>query len=125
MKWNGQDGFLYVEVLVSLFVFSIAMLAIVPLFIAASTENAAAQDLTFATAIAQDKAEGLKIDDYSTLANGNDELVVHGIPFDRAWTVVNDTPHAGMKTVTVTVTPQRSQSFGRIRSATVSFYRVP
>jgi len=125
MKWNGQDGFLYVEVLVSLFIFSIAMLAIVPLFVAASTENAAAQDLTFATAIAQDRAEALKIASYSTLANGNDELVVHGIAFDRTWGVVNDTPHAGMKTVTVTVTPQRSQAFGRARSATVSFYRVP
>jgi type II secretory pathway pseudopilin PulG len=122
---KGEEGFLYVEVLASLFIFSIAMLAIVPLFVTASTENAAAQDLTFATAIAQDKAEAMKIEDYSTLANGSDELVVHGIAFDRTWAVVNDTPHAGMKTVTVTVTPQRSQSFGRTRSATVSFYRVP
>ena len=123
-KLHRQDGFLYVEVLVSMFILSLALLALVPMFVTAAAENSAAQDHTFAAALAQAKIEELKVTDFDTLADGNDSVASHGISFTRTWAVSDDTPHAGMKTMTVTVTPVRNQTFGQSRSAVVSFYRA-
>jgi len=124
MKLESQDGFLYIELLVSMMVLSLALLAIVPMFVMAQAENAAAQDFTFAVAIAQAKVEELKGGDFDGLSGGSDSIVAHGIPFTRSWTVTNDSPYSGMKSMTVTVTPIRNQTFGQSRSAILTFRRV-
>ena len=72
--------------------------------------------------IAQDKVEDLKT--ASTIVTGTDSIVERNVRFDRVWTVSANTPHPGLSTVTVTVTPQRSDFFGRPRSFSMSFYRA-
>lgn len=122
---SSERGFLLVEVLAALALLAVALLAMSPMFVMAGKQNAAASDMTFATSIAQEKAESLKATHYLALAAGSDSLRLRGVSFDRAWTVQNDTPHPGIKTVTVTVTPTRQKNYGAIRVARVTYYRVP
>lgn len=122
-KRSAEGGFLYIEVLLSLAILSMAMLALVPMFVMASAENAAAQDYTFAVAFAQHKVEELKVTALASLADGKDSVDSHGITFVRTWIVTDNAPQVGMKTVAVTVTAGRTVTFGQPRSATVSFYR--
>jgi len=122
---GSERGFLYIEVLVSMAILAFALLATAPLFVIAGRENAAASDLTFASTIAQDCAENLKRTAYADLASGQDMLRLRSMEFDRTWVVTNDTPHVGMKTVTVTVVPRRRSTHGANRIATLRFYRVP
>ena len=44
---------------------------------------------------------------------------------DRTWVVEDNTPHLGIKTVTVTVVPQRTLGIGENRVARLIFYCVP
>jgi len=118
----SQAGFLYVEALMAVVILSMAMLGIVPLFVTAVTKNAAARDMTLASVIAQDKVEDLKT--ANIIATGTDSIVERNVTFDRVWSVSANTPHPGLSTVTVTVTPQRSDFFGRPRSFSMSFYRA-
>ena len=122
---NTQSGFLLIEVLAALALLSIALLAMTPMFVMAGRQNTAAGDITFATNMARDKAETLKATAYSALTPGSDSLKLRGVGFVRSWTVTNDSPHTGMKTVVVTVTPRRGRNFGVNRTARVSTYRVP
>jgi Tfp pilus assembly protein PilV len=117
-------GFLYVEVLLGLVILSMALLAVVPLFIMAARENATAGDLTFASTTCRDKVEELKAVEYAELKAGEDVVTQRTLSFDRKWVVKADDPHPGLKTVTVSVTSRRSRGFGSTRSASISFYRV-
>jgi type II secretory pathway pseudopilin PulG len=122
-----EQGFLLAELLVALGLLAIALLAMTPLFVIAGRQNAAAGDLTFAATMAQEKAESLKSTPYTSLAAGSDVVAQRRASYDRAWTVAADSPHPGMKTVTVTVTPRRTESgsLGAKRTVTVVYYRVP
>ena len=91
-----QQGFMYVEVLASMVILSFALLAIAPMFILAGSENAAARDQTFATAIANDQAESLKLAAFDDVVSGSDEVTIRSMTYDRTWAVDDDTPHPGM-----------------------------
>ena len=126
-KDRDQHGFLLAELLVALGLLAIALLAMTPLFVVAGRQNAAAGDMTFTATMAQEKAESLKSTAYASLAAGSDVVTQRKATYDRAWTVATDSPHPGMKTVTVTVTPRRHDSgaLGSNRVVTVVYYRVP
>jgi type II secretory pathway pseudopilin PulG len=116
---------MYIEVLASVALLGISLLAIVPLFYLAARENAAAGDLTFSTTVAYDMAETLKQEEYYALVSGQDVAMVNAMSFDRSWVVDEDVPYPGMKTVTITVVPSRIKNYGANRVASVQFYRVP
>jgi type II secretory pathway pseudopilin PulG len=120
----SQEGFLYVELLISLVILALVLLAVMPLFIQSLKENAAASDLTFATTAALDKAEALTAEDFSSLSDGQDSLTLGASTFTRSWSVQDDVPQTGMKTVTVTVVPDRGSVLGENRVAVLRFYRV-
>jgi len=119
-----EQGFMYVEVMAAMVILAFALLAAAPMFILAARENASAGDMTFAATLAHDRAETMKRLPYALLATGHDNPVLREMRFLRTWVVEDDTPHPGMRTVTVTVTPQRILTMGDNRVATVRFYRV-
>ena len=121
---TSESGVIYVEVLVAMFILALSVLAMLPLLVTASHENGAARDLTFATAAAQDKVEQLKVIDPSSLADGTEVLSHEAVTYVRTWSVIDDTPAIGMKSVTVTVTSQRNNTLGGVRPAEVTFYRT-
>ena len=57
------------------------------------------------------------------MAGGEDVIKVDTLNFRRQWTVQADTPHAGLKTVVVTVTPQRNGAYGGNKVARLDFLR--
>lgn len=123
---RNDSGFLYIELIVALGILATALVAIGPLFIVAARENAASSDLTYAATLAGEKAEVLKQATFDSLVAGSNEqtLLMRRIKFKRTWVVEVDQPHAGMKTVTVTVEPLRQVTYGKKRVATVRFYRA-
>jgi len=116
-------GVVYVEVLVAMLFLAVSLLALVPLLVTASGENASAGQLLFATTAAHDKAEELKTVAAVDLATGSETLWDGPVTYTRSWVVSSDTPATGMTAVTVTVRPE-NEPRGGARPAVVTFYRV-
>lgn len=119
-----ESGFLYVEAIVAVTLLAFILLSAVPMFVMASRQSAASGDMTVAANLAQDKAETLMAGEFATLASGTDTVRVELLSYRRTWTVQNNVPFAGLKTITVTVQPLRGRIFGPVREARVSFYRA-
>ena len=119
-----EDGFLYVELLIALAILSFVILSIVPMFVVATRQSASASDQSLVTTFAQDMAETLKSDNFETLADGSDSLQVASMAYARTWVIQNDTPYTGMKTITVTVVPEREAIHGKNRIAELNFVRM-
>jgi len=116
---------MYVEVLISMVLLGFVLIATAPMFVLAGRENAAAADQTFATTLAHDRAEAMKRMGYWEMTTGSDVVKQRSVSYQRSWVVELDKPHAGMRTVTVTVTPQRAKGHGGKRIAKIAFYRAP
>ena len=121
-----EAGFLYVEVLIGLAIFGMAMLAVVPMFLLGVQGNATAHDLTYASSLAQEKAEALRATAYEDVPAGSGEEIItmRSVNYVRSHVVVEDSPHPGMKTVTVNVKPLRADRPGVSSKSTVIFYHV-
>lgn len=119
------EGFLYVEMLVGLTLLSIALMALVPMFVMAAHKNAAATDMTAAGTAAWDKAEDLRSVDWASLTAGagQDTLIVRGRHYRRTWLVVDDAPHPDMKQITVTVEPVRKGKYRPDGTFKLSYHR--
>ena len=125
-RQRPDAGFLYVEVLVGLAIFGMAMLAVVPMFLLGIQGNAAAHDMTYASSLAQEKAESVRATAYDEVAAGSGEetITMRSVSYVRSYLVVEDSPHPGMKTVTINVVPVRAKRPGVSASSTLSFYHV-
>jgi type II secretion system protein I len=123
---RDQQGFMYVEVLVGMAVLAFALLSIIPMFVMAARTNGASSDMTFAATLMHDKAEELRLADFDTLTtvNAQETLKMRAMSFQRTWSIQEDTPHPGMKTITVSVRPVRKDKLGSPRPVQVRFYRV-
>jgi Tfp pilus assembly protein PilV len=121
-----QAGSLYLELLVGMVILGIGFLAIVPMFVLSARVNTSAADKTFAAQLAGRKAEEFRIMSYGALVagTGQDYRDMHSIRYLRSWTIQQDTPHPGMKKVTITVRALRNSGYGNSRVMQVSFYRV-
>jgi type II secretory pathway pseudopilin PulG len=101
-------GYTLVDVLIGMTVLGIALSSAVTLSITTSRLATLNQHLGEATALAESKLESIRNTDYTTVVSGNDagtltsEGDAGGI-FSRSWTVTDNTPQAGLKTVAVTV----------------------
>ena len=104
----NSKGFTLIEVLVSLVILAISLLALAGLMTTTTKNNAFGGNLTEAATFAQDKLEELRVTDWDNIVNGNDANPVRGLNYNRAWTVVFGPnsplpPNDNEKRVTVTV----------------------
>ena len=99
-RMRNQRGFTLLEVLISIIILSVALLALAGLQIISIRGNAFGGTMTEAITLGRDKIEDLKRDDWDNVAAGNDVQTVRGINYARSWAVqtVGQT-----KEVTVTV----------------------
>lgn len=102
------DGFTLIEVLVSMFIFSIAILGLAVGATSIMRANQTALYATIATNLAQDKLEELKAKtagSINTTGSPENNISVSGVPvkFNRSWTVTANSPAAGVTQIAVTV----------------------
>jgi len=97
---HHQKGFTLIEIMVAIGIIAIALLGLVSVTVMVIKGNTFSKTMTTATTLANDKMEQLKKTGYAGLASGADTAQSLYI---RTWTVAQDSPAAGMKTVVVTV----------------------
>ena len=110
-KGRFERGYVFVELLVSMFFLSVLLLGLSQVFMLSIRSNSYSTTRTKGTIIAQDKLEDLKKLTYDGLVAGGSldsnqegyfEVPVPGEAlFLRRWKISNDTPIAGMKTIQV------------------------
>ena len=102
IRTRNQKGFTLLEVMISMIILSVALLALAGLQIISIRGNSFGGTMTEALTLARDRIEDMKRDDWDNVAlgEGNDTQVVRGINYARNWAVqmVGQT-----KEVTVTV----------------------
>jgi len=125
---RGQRGFTLIEVLIAMAIFSVGMLAVGAMQITSTNTNASARIHTEEYTWVVDQIERLTALDYD-----HPELVAteppatplppHSVvqgPYTVSWTVVDDTPVAGAKRITVTADGPHS----RARPITIDFIKA-
>ena len=92
IRMKGQKGFTILEVLISIIILSVALLALAGLQIISIRGNSFGGTMTEAITLARDKIEDLKRDDWDNVVVGNhyDDQVVRGITYVRNWRVETD-----------------------------------
>lgn len=98
---TSRRGFTLVELLVSLAIFSVSVVALSSLALSNMSANHVAEDITKATALAEQKIEDLRGASLPP-ANGTSSDTI-GI-FTRTWTVAGGPSGTSTKDVTVTMT---------------------
>ena len=131
MKLQQQAGFTLVEVLVAMVVFSVGIIAVASMQGMATFTNAAANAVTEATVASTQRVEFFIDRPYThqdlQVVAGCDPVTLAGCPtfnmgkYQATWTVRDDFPEQGTKTVTMTVTGGAES--GAIRK-TVTFDRI-
>ncbi len=103
-KKKEKKGFTLIEVMIAILILGVGMLAMALLQVTAIRGGSFANQVTQASIYGQDKIEELKNASYSAVTNGNDAIQSgNGITYTRTWTVTNDSPYVGAKTVNLTV----------------------
>jgi len=99
----GSKGFSLVEVLVALFILSIALLALAGLMVTTTRNNSFGSNMTEAATFAQDKVEELKVSSWGSVVSGADARTGStGISYARTWTVT-DNANGTQRWVNITV----------------------
>lgn len=102
---RNQSGFTLIEIAIAVLILVIALLGLISVTVMITKSNSFSKTLTTATTMAMDKMEEIKNTSvtkagYNNLAGGTDTL--QSI-YTRTWTVSNDSPDPGMKTIKVQV----------------------
>ena len=95
-------GFTLVEIMVAVFLVTIALLSLVSVTVIVIKGNSFSKTMTAATTLARDKMEDLKNTNYTSIASSASPETVQNT-YQRSWTVATDSPAANMSTITVTV----------------------
>jgi len=103
-----EDGYTLIEVLISLTIFAVGMLAVASMQTAATRMNSTAGKLTNLSTWGMDKIEELSALSYSdplldSASNPHQEILGNYI---ISWTIIDDNPITNTKNITVTVTGQ-------------------
>ena len=123
---NKSKGFTLIEVLVSLVILSIALLALAGLMVSTTRNNASGGHLTEAATVAQDTLERLRVSPLSSIPTGvmiqNSCVGSTGILYTGSWTAVAN-GSGTLDTITITVSwtdPARLQPYSISMISTVS-----
>ncbi|MBW6485055.1 MAG: prepilin-type N-terminal cleavage/methylation domain-containing protein [Syntrophobacterales bacterium] len=96
----GQRGFTMIENIIAIFILVVALLGLLSTSVIVVKADSLGRTMTTATTLAQDKMEALKNTGYADLVSGADTIQSM---YARTWTVTDDSPAAGMKTLVVSV----------------------
>ena len=126
-----QQGFTLTEVLIAMFLMGLGVLAAAPMFLFAMQANEVGSDIGSAGALAVDRLERLRSEQYDTLTAGGsiatntvDFSDTSDPDFDIRWLIVDDSPISDTKTITVRVIPAGSLPGAR-RVVTLTTVRAP
>jgi type IV pilus assembly protein PilV len=101
---DNNSGFTLIEVLVAMVILSVGLLGTAALITGIINGNKVSNRITTATVLAQDKMEEIKGLDYSSVVSEpKSSLPSPYDQYERQVTVIDPSPAANMKTVTVTV----------------------
>jgi type IV pilus assembly protein PilV len=102
---NIEDGFTLIELMITLVILSIGLVALAGLQVSAIKGNTFSKRMTAAVSIANQKLEQIKDTAYANiLSEASTQITQSDMTFTRQVTVTNNTPLANTKTVNVTVT---------------------
>ena len=113
---SNEQGFTIVEVMIAMVIFSFGVLAVVNMQISSMQGNSSAARITAQSVVAQNKLEQLFVMSYvnpwlesagnppGTDTDGNTHQETTAQGYTVSWDVIDDTPVADSKQVTVTVT---------------------
>jgi type IV pilus assembly protein PilV len=100
-----EDGFSLIELMITLVILSIGLVALAGLQVSAIKGNAFSKRMTAAVSIANQKLEQIKDTAYANiLSESSTQITQSNMSFTRQVTVTNNSPLANTKTVNVTVT---------------------
>jgi type IV pilus assembly protein PilV len=101
---ENNKGFTLIEVLVAMVILSVGLLGTAALITGIINGNKVSNRITTATVLGQDKMEEIKGLDYSSVVSEpKSSLPSPYDQYERQVTVIDPSPAANMKTVTVTV----------------------
>ena len=110
-KANNNSGFTLIEVLVAMLILTVGLLGMAALITGIINSNKLSNRISTATVLAQDKMEDIKSVVYSNAVSETRAFLPSpDDKYEREVTVVDDSPAANMKTVTVTVYWESSKS---------------
>jgi Tfp pilus assembly protein PilV len=120
---QSEKGIGLIEVIIAMLIFAVGIMAAIRTLPDSNTATTRARNLTHATNLAQEKIEELMALPYFSAdlsaGNHNDPQNPLEFHYTRTWNVTDDTPIAGMKNVTVTVT---YESANKDNSVTLNTY---
>jgi len=97
-------GFSLIEVLVSLVILSISLLALAGLMTTTTKNNSFGSHVTEAATFVQDRLELIRATPYVNVVSGNDQITgATGIVYSRNWNVATNAANT-LKSVTITIT---------------------
>jgi type IV pilus assembly protein PilV len=102
---STEDGFTLIELMITLVILSIGLVALAGLQVSAIKGNTFSKRMTAAVSIANQKLEQIKDTAYANiLSESSTQITQSNMTFTRQVTVTNNSPMANTKTVNVTVT---------------------
>lgn len=109
MKWKRlmwpEEGFTLIEIMITLVIMSIGLMALAGLQISAIRGNAFSKRLTTAISIAQSRLEQVKNTPYANIqSESSTQVTESNLNFTRQVTVTNNSPLPNTKRVEVAVT---------------------
>lgn len=127
---GGCRGYLLVEIMIAIGIFSIGFLAVGSLVVVGTASNATGNQMTIATLLAAESLERLKSLPIADLApveapvpDANNPIDARGNPggiFTRSWTIQNLTGSTTARRIEVTVSWVRFGQTREVRLATIT-----
>jgi len=98
-----SKGFTLIEMLISLIILSLALLALAGLMVATTKNNSFGGRITEAATFAQDKLEEFRVIPWDTILSGYDiKTGSHNMDYQRTWTVTPNLEDS-LKTISISI----------------------
>ncbi len=101
--WLRPGGFTLVEMMVAIILIGVGLMGLAALSTTVTRAGVQSSTLTTGSSLAQERIERFRLEPYASIVAGGDVRTVDGLAYTRSWTVADNDPAAGLKTVTVTV----------------------